>query len=366
MRIAIVDASLIPNEQVSQDALLQQRVLQASGFTCFLYCDSASAAQGGRSCAALFENNPHAFDLMIVHLDWAAGQLLACLSACHTPVLLRFHGLADGSLFRPWNSVYADTCDLASDALSDWMEASRVSGWHWLVDTPYMSRQLIAAGLHAEQIETLAPLHHCSALLTLRPDPIWSQRLTSQEHYCLVPGPLVPGEGLQFLLQAFRVYYQDLDPTAKLLLGAAVPRGLDEWATQVQHWIKEFGLEDRILHLHSADLASRKSAYAGSRIVLLAPEHNYYRGSILEAQALGVPVLLRSDTTMNAIAAAGALRMKADCDPYAYAAAMHELIQNSDLRTELFTAGLSNYANRFSPEILEREFLGRVHACLKR
>lgn len=103
------------------------------------------------------------------------------------------------------------------------------------------------------------------------------------------------------------------------------------------------------------DDASLETAYREADIVVFASEHEGFGLPILEAQAVGRPLVTSDRSPMREVAGSGALLV----DPTsveAIRAAVVRLVRDAELRERLVAAGLAN-VRRFAPPVIARRYL---------
>jgi glycosyltransferase involved in cell wall biosynthesis len=171
-----------------------------------------------------------------------------------------------------------------------------------------------------------------SSNLTIPADaPARRVRHVGEDGYLLFVGTSEPRKGLDTLLDAL---------SEPALLGhSLVVVGPKGWGgVDVGQDARARGVGDRVTvtgHLHDADLAA---LYAGAGLVVMPSRAEGFGLPVLEAMALGVPVVTSDDPAMREVGG-GATQLFPIGDPAALSAAIARVLGDAALRAQMIESG---------------------------
>lgn len=186
-----------------------------------------------------------------------------------------------------------------------------------------------------------------------------NEKIENQKPYILYIGRIETKKNVQGILEAYKILKEKYKIPHELILAGAAGYGYEKIKLEIENWnfsarggsasggeIKELGYVDEETKwrlLSNADVFLFPSLYEGFGI------------PILEAQALGVPVVTSLGSCFSEIAGQGALFVN-PCSSIGIAQAVNQLIDDKILRDRLRQSGFENI-KRFSWEKCARETL---------
>jgi glycosyltransferase involved in cell wall biosynthesis len=152
----------------------------------------------------------------------------------------------------------------------------------------------------------------------------------------LCVGRVAPNKGIELALMALLVARAHHDPAATLrVVGRPV---VPAYTRALLRFARELGVRDAVAftgHLDDADLVT---AMAESDALVMASGHEGFGVPVLEAMAIGLPVVANRAGALPEIIGDGGLLVDAT-DPYALAGAVARVVTDADLRAELALTG---------------------------
>lgn len=154
-----------------------------------------------------------------------------------------------------------------------------------------------------------------------------------RDGYLLFVGTAEPRKGLDTLLDA--LVEPSLEEEILVVVG---PRG---WGgVNVGQGAEARGIGDRVTVTGRVDDADLASLYAGASLVVMPSRAEGFGLPVLEAMALGVPVVTSDDPALQEVGG-GAARIFPVGDPAALSAAIAHVLSDVGLRTQMISAGQS-------------------------
>lgn len=162
--------------------------------------------------------------------------------------------------------------------------------------------------------------------------------------YLLAVGPVKPHKGLETLLRAFTVLAAARPSLALVVAGVAAPAGgLPAGLPQGLAAALQPGVRTRVVWAGRVDDASLRALYAGAVAFVMPAFHEGFGLPVLEAMALGAPVVCARAASLPEVAGDAAVLFPAG-DVSALAAAVARLLDDAALRDRLRAAGRARAA----------------------
>ncbi|WP_243310207.1 glycosyltransferase family 4 protein [Fundidesulfovibrio agrisoli] len=157
--------------------------------------------------------------------------------------------------------------------------------------------------------------------------------------FFLYTGNISPRKNLRALLTAFAQAKDSLDADLVVTGGLSWD---DDWSS----WVRSLGIEARVRRLGYVERGDMPLLYAASMAYVFPSVFEGFGLPVLEAQAMGVPVICSDATSLPEVAGQSA-RMVNPTDVTGLARALTEVASDPALRTRLSELGKANEA-RFS------------------
>jgi len=176
--------------------------------------------------------------------------------------------------------------------------------------------------------------------------PSWIGKSTSatppERGYVLFVGTLEPRKNLGVLLDAWERLTQSEHTLPRLRVVGGVRPGGEDWVRRM----REPPLAGRVDYIGYVDATDRRALYAGARILVLPSLHEGFGLPVLEAMALGVPVITSDRGALPEVAGDAGVTVKAD-DPAGLAATIAALLTDRAKTAQMSRRGVE-LASKFS------------------
>lgn len=362
MHIAILNNRVTRYDAVSTDALLQMKSLQTAGYEVRIFAQSWEDAG---TITHLNELNKFCYrkiDLIILHYSTAWTEVMPLLGKFPGRIIIKYHNITPERFFLEYNEVYAASSKVGIEGLQE-LTARLPEAILW-ADSEFNAQNLksIAKGSLSfdKSVQIMPPLHQVDVFSQSEADLNMLQNLhTPPLDYVLSVGRLVPNKGHVVLLKSFSLYKKFHNPDAYLMIAGKIDPQLSKYNQELNNLIQDEELDDAVVFLEGLSSAELKACYLSARLLVMTSEHEGFGVPLIEAQALGLPILALDRAAVSNTVGDGALVFEED-KPEILASAMDRIIRDVDLQHQLRDMGLVNYRERFASEILQSYFLETI------
>lgn len=367
-KIGICHRSIIIGDAIGNDILGAYNLLSKMGFNCWLVGEHIHENIQSRYQFDTNLNQKHIsyqYDLLIYHhsIFWEDGEYF--LLSFTKPIIIKFHNITPPSFFLPYSRLYSDNCQKGINQISSLANIFNIQLWQ--ADSNFNLNDLKDRGISEEIIKVVPPFNRTGFL---------SKKINSaffeDQHILkiLFIGRHAPNKGHLNLLMVLATYRAIFSNQFLLrIVGNNNDPQLKKYNQEVEQLIFKLGLSNNIeIFSHVSD-QELDNLFLDSHIYLNLSEHEGFCVPIIEAQAVGLPVVtteacaLRETTGLNQVVLPHPTTGE---DFELYAGVIHEIFTNKLFREKLINNGLRNIRERFSQEVLENLFISSMEPVLRR
>jgi len=354
MKAAILLPVLAGRDAVGNDALAMARLLRGRGIETRFFCNAAvgvdERAQPPEDALA-FASGPG--DLLIYHFSVGWPAALDILRRARAYRVVRYHNITPPEFFAPYSIDYENAC---KGGRAEIEAVARLGCERYIGASHYNLAELVEAGTPAGRGTVVAPFHRVEELVAAEADLALLDRLGDGARNVLMVGRVSPNKGHVELVDAFAAYVDGYgDPARLIIVGKADPR-LSGYTDAIRERIAHHRLGARVRWLENVDEARLKAAYLASHAFVTLSRHEGFCVPLIEAMALGVPVVAHASSAIPETAGDGALLWEGT-QPWPYAASIARVTDDRDCRGRLLDAARRRYEAEFAPGVLARRFL---------
>lgn len=357
MKAAILLPTLANRDAVGNDSRAMARLLRQHGIDTRLFCDVAvdiSERTYPAEQAVQFASRPN--DLLIYHFSTAWPKGLQILRRSRAKKILRYHNVTPPQYFSGVSRAHEKACMAGRSEIS---AVAQTDCALYLGASQYNLDELIAAGAPADRCSVLPPFHRIRELLDAEADLALLDQLNDGTPTALMVGRIAPNKGHVDLVDAFAAWLDGYGRSARLLVVGKRDPALASYIGTIDDKIQTHGLKAHVVWLENINTAKLKAAYLASSMFMMLSEHEGFCVPLVEAMALGVPVLARGTSAIpETVADAGIVWSSSE--PAVYAASAERLTQDVALRARLRSRGWQRYHQHFATDVLEQRFCGAL------
>ncbi len=244
--------------------------------------------------------------------------------------VVNYHNLTPVSLFGPWEPQVGAELALGRQQLADLAPATSLG----IAVSSYNRAELDALGYARTEV---VPLLVDLAAFDANVDGATLERLRAVAGSAwLFVGRIAPNKAQHDLIKAFSVYRRLYDPAARLrLVGGSSSHA---YSTALQRFRFELGLDDAVELVGEVSDAELAAHYRAADVFVCASDHEGFCIPLLEAMHHELPIVAYASAAVpETLADAGIVL--AEKSPALVAAAVHRVVTDGALRSQLTTAG---------------------------
>lgn len=361
-RVAILGLTIAPADAVGHDALEMRRVLTAQGHEVGLFSNHAirvtDETRDFHELAEWLGDDPSAVLLYHHAIGWDNGVAAFLAARCRRVVC--YHNVTPGRFFAGYAEGTSAMCWRGREQLA---ELARLGCELYLSDSAYNQSELLAAGAPGDRSVVVPPFHQVDWLARAKPDPRVLDECAGSTNWLFV-GRRAPNKGHRFLIDAFATYAEHYDSQSRLILVGKEEPSLAQYGLQLREQAQRLGVADRVVFVSGVHEAALRAYYASAAALVVTSEHEGFCVPVIEAMALGVPVVAWSTTAVTDTAADAALLWN-EPDPFVLAGSVHRLVTDTSSRQFLAQRGRHRYHERFRTRRLEADFLSALRPVFR-
>jgi glycosyltransferase involved in cell wall biosynthesis len=357
-RIAVVGLTITPGDAVGQDALHMQQVLSDYGHEAVLFSSHWIKAnpltRDVRGVDEFLGDDPTAVLLYHHAIGWDTGLELVRRTRCKRVV--RYHNVTPARFFAGYPGQAVTMCTRGREQLRDLV---RIQCDLYLSASEYNEAELRRLGADTARCAVLPPFHQVDRLAAAGPDREVLRACGDGRTNLLFVGRRVPNKGHRFLIDAFAAYAEHYDADSRLLLVGREDPALVGYTNQLRDQARRLGVADRVLFLGGVTEGELRACYESAHVFVVASEHEGFCVPVVEAMALGVPVVAYGTSAIpDTVGDAGLVWDEPD--PFLLAESIARVARPGPVRDELVRRGRRRYAEQFGNEHIAGRFVAAL------
>jgi glycosyltransferase involved in cell wall biosynthesis len=292
-------------------------------------------------------------------LYWAFGETLIETANC--PIIFKYHNITPPHFFEPYSVRYVELCRQGREQTTRLISGK---AHVWLADSSYNRDELIGCGADPANVFVVPPFNRIGALLQTR----------SVANYEPPPAEILflsrfsPNKGHDHLVKIAKAFVSEIDPRLLIRMVGPMDSELERYRRQIVALIASLGLQKHVQIWEHCSNDEVLRLFQRSHVYLTCSEHEGFCVPVIEAQAIGLPVVAANVCAVGETAGDKQLlppppRNKIDYS--FYAGLIGELIRNKDLRDQVVSAGYKNARDRFTNEAVENIFVGAINDLIR-
>jgi glycosyltransferase involved in cell wall biosynthesis len=354
-RVAIITGACPAGDAVGNDVREMQRILRGQGHAVEVFTGAWGADQprslDGRTVPAYLHGGGPGLAIYHHASGWESGVRLFCRLRCRRAV--RYHNVTPAHFYVQYDRGFADDCRRGREQLRQ-LVAARCD--LYLSASAYNQREFLELGADPARCTVVPPFHQVGRMTTVAPDPAVLADLRDGRTNLLFVGRVVPHKGHRFLLDAFAAYLRHFDPDGRLIL---IGRGewlLQAYRQELEEQSRRLGIRSQVLFVSHASESELRAYYEAAAALVVASEHEGFCVPVVEAMALGVPVVAYGAAAVpDTVGDAGLVWPEPD--PYLLAASVARLVAQPQARAALADRGRRRFRELFDLPHIEAAFV---------
>lgn len=359
-KVAICHQTVIWGDAIGHDVVGMYRLLERLGCEPMIVCESHRHQSEDLKTIRPGELDAGSLSLLIYHhsQSWVVGERLVRETIC--PILFRYHNITPAHFFAPYSPRYSAICAEGRALTHRFLAMGKKHVW--LADSIYNRDDLEQSGADPAALFVAAPFNRSRALLGLEHCADYGADTVEW----LLVGRFAPHKGHIQLLRVAHAFRSRSRKVHVTLVGASDPE-LDGYYDVVQTEKGRLNLADCVeVRSHCSD-AELVDLFRRSHMYVCFSEHEGFCVPIVEAQAVGLPVIGSAATAVGETAGPDQLLSDppmAEEDYVFYAALAEKVMDDEKLREQIVRDGERNVRERFADEVIENAFVGAINRLL--
>jgi glycosyltransferase involved in cell wall biosynthesis len=360
-RIAILSSASPSGDAVGNDIRESRRILEGRGhevevFTSVWGSGADPRSRTGVSVPRFVRGDRSAVVIYHHTIGWKAGVRLVTGLGCRRVV--RYHNVTPARFFEAYDARYTEDCRRGREQLRD---LARANCDLYLSASAFNETEFRALGVDPARCAVVPPLHQVARLAAVGPDPQVLRDLGDGLTNLLFVGRLVPHKGHRFLLDAFAAYNHHYNPYSRLVLVGKGDWGLGGYTRGLDEQARRLRVRGQVVFAGGATEAELRAYYECAHAFVVASEHEGFCVPVVEAMALGVPVVGYGTAAVpDTVADAGLIWDEPE--PFLLAESIARAVEDGPERAWLRLAGRRRYEEKFALPRLEAQFVRAMAA----
>ncbi|SHJ00895.1 Glycosyltransferase involved in cell wall bisynthesis [Desulfofundulus thermosubterraneus DSM 16057] len=352
--IAILLPSLSSGDAIGNDVLEEYKLLRQRGARVYLYAEYYEPQFAPLMASMDQVKNVEA---IIYHhgIEWPAGEKLLN-QHMGSYRFLRYHNVTPPQFFAGYSAELEKLVKRGREQTRRLIKLCT----HFLADSRYNCEELISEGAPPDKCLVVAPFHQADELLSLQADIRTLESLLADARpIILFVGRQAPNKGLHHFVRVARSLLNLYSAKFRFIwVGGRNPQ-LAKYYREVENYLAANRLLDLVTFPGKVSQTQLKAFYMAASVFLTLSEHEGFCVPIIEAQAVGVPVVALGRAAVSETTGENQLIFE-ELDYERFATAVAVLLANPDYRLHLASHGKNNYHRRFAWQVLEAAFLGAL------
>jgi glycosyltransferase involved in cell wall biosynthesis len=342
--------ALLPRDATGDHTLALRDTFRSVGWTSEIFVEAAHDELLDQ--ATYFERYPDVArpgDILLYQMG-TASPVAEFLVGRPETVVLDYHNITPASYYVGWEDHTAEKVDMARTQLAELAPRAALG----IADSAFNAAELAALGCPATVVVPILT-DVASWGEGHKVDPAEADRLAANHRgtVLLFVGRLSPNKAQHQLVETLWFYRRWYDPDARLhLVGPAIT---GSYAEAVTAFAAELGLADAVEHGEHLSPAELAAWYADADVFVCLSDHEGFCIPLLESMHFDLPIVaLAAGAVPETLGSAGIVL--AGKRPGAVAAAVHQVMEDEQLRSRLVIAGRQRLLD-FEPEGVRRRFV---------
>ena len=344
MKIAIGISGLSMYDAMSNDAFGMGELFNRIGHQVTYYVDNPTINKP--NILPFREAKPKDIDLYIYH-GWCSDEGVQLFQKLNCRKIVKYHNYTPLHFFKNEYDIYL--VNKAKEHIGILVNHDEI----W-VDSTFNGEGL--KELKRDIKYDVVPPYNQVDVLIAEPDLTRIFRLDETSTNILMVGRVVNHKNILLGIDAFNTYLQ-YNYNANLLISGEHDI---EYSELVKTRINELILNDKVFVMHKTSLCMLKALYNMSDLLLITSKHEGFCVPIVEAMALGLPVLLTNRETSLPYTGGDAVGYSESEEPKFIAKGIKRIIEN---REHHIKAGQERFNSKFSNKVIDSIILKLLYRC---
>lgn len=352
--------SLAPRDAIGSHTLAVQALLGEMGFDSEVFADEIKPGMDGRAQPyARYRRRPYRADTWLLYQSSIASPIASFLAEREEPKLLNYHNITPARLLEGWDPFVGEAVTNGRRQLHLLAPGVRAA----IAASRFNQEDLVAAGYQSTSV--VPPLVDLEAFdhdVDVQALDRLQQTKASGGAIFVFVGRISPNKAQHDLVKALFAYRRAYDPLAQLyLVGGSFS---DAYLDALRRFAACLGIEGAVHIAGSVTPGQLAAHYQAADVFVCCSDHEGFCVPLLEAMYHRVPIVAYAAAAVPETVGPAGLLLGSK-DPVRAAAAIHRVMQDTNLRQALVAAGQAHLAD-FRLERTKARFGAAVRAAVGR
>jgi glycosyltransferase involved in cell wall biosynthesis len=340
------------------DVFGMREALQSTGYEVRIFTDAAEAGSVAEPARKAFSFLRRHRGLVIYHhgIQWESGTKL--LDLVRGPLIIRDHNVTPSRFFEGINNDYFENTRSGFEQRRALAGRSNVA--RYLPCSNFSASELTSFGANPKLVTPLPPLHNIDRLINTDSDGETLKRWSQDPADILFVGRIAPNKGHRRLIRLAAIYQELFGESLRVRFVGPISDELQPWQQLLMEDAGKMGLRSQIDITGAVSIEELKTAYLTSRLFVSCSEHEGFCVPLVEASAMGLPILIGEQSAMVETMGDVAMAFSKTQDD-AMATMIHRLLKSPVDRENVRWEQQLSMKRRFAREVLLDRFLEIVH-----
>jgi glycosyltransferase involved in cell wall biosynthesis len=366
IKIGIMHQSVCVGDAIGNDIMGSYLSLEKLGFEPEIVCqypDKKIPLRFRQNINCTPSRIKEDYILLIYHHSGAWSICEDVIKAFQGKVVIKYHNITPHSFFAAYSQRYEDVCRQGREQTQRLVKGGKVALWQ--SDSSFNAAELSSAGVELAINKVVPPFNR---LHELSSTPHYAKYEPGQQVDLLFVGRRAPNKGQRHLLHIMSSYIRLYSGNIKLKIVGAVDDQLIQYSDELMALSEQLGVTKHIEWLTHISNQELDGLFRSSHLYVNMSEHEGFCVPIIEAQAIGLPVITFNSTALGETTGINQLVCpppNSEEDYDVMAGLVHEVATNKALRESLIRHGYKNAYERFTQEHIENRFIGSLEPIFR-
>jgi glycosyltransferase involved in cell wall biosynthesis len=298
-------------------------------------------------------------DLFIYHHSAGCSEGIDLLRRLHCHRAMKYHNVTPPSFFANISLLYERSCRLGRDQLEG---LGRMGLDLYLADSSFNAAELSALLPEGRECLVVPPFHHTERLLSVSADRSVFSRIPDDSPMILSVGRIAPNKNHGALIDSIGFLNGPCGVPVRLAIVGGIDPAFELYVAGLRARIRRVGLSGRVEFLGKISDAQLKACYERAQILATTSLHEGFCVPVVEAMAIGVPVIAYAAGAVAETVGDAGLVWKLP-DPELFGAAMRRVLHDAQLRTTLVARGEARFRSTYAGEVIADRFVRALQSA---
>lgn len=353
MKIIIYCGSIVNNDAIGNDILIQYHHLNSHGIETELYALSADTNTKRLLLAKekFIDSIQNKNNLLLIHYGSYWDGLFEYIKIAKCTIVFKYHNITPAYFFENYNNYVKISLERSRQKLEEIIQSGCID-FYW-ADSHYNAKELIAMNVDENNITIIPPFHKVLDFEKVKIDTPLREQLSDGIFNVLFVGRVAPNKGHLHLIETIHSYKKVYGNNVHLNIVGSIACELRGYYKKLKKLVNTYRLNDMISFYDHVSFEQLSTFYKTADLFLLMSEHEGFCVPILEAQYHNIPIIaLDRAAVKETLGMEQLIYEKVDYD--LFASAIYTLTTDKEIHAYLAEQGYSNFLKYETGKIAEQ------------